>query len=427
MQAKEILDLVTKIDVISLKDAEARKEWYDFINKNRDCIGAEFVELLSKLDYLQIEVVTEAIKYGLNIEQIKVLANPEFDEKFMKNLVNGLYYDDIEPEKMKLYAKKEYKDDIIGLNKLAKYLDIQILKKYLNADLKMWQKLVIFRFLSCYPDIPQERVDVMCNKEFFPEQLEQLKKYVLECKRINLEQLELIANPRFNSYQMEEIFLGIIYNLKKEQIEFYAKPEISSIEMSYIRLGFVNNLPIKAIEYYSSKEFTSEAVEEIYKCLIEGISLEKTEFIVELASGDSEKIYLYKEISGYGFSNEDMQEIVTASKHPSREELKQFLRLLRWKIPCEQVKSYAISGFNSYQLEEICEGYEGRLSKEQIEVYAKKEIHYTKMKALRKCFDKGYPIKLVEIMAEPHISVSDIEKDWENDKNLRKLFFQIFD
>ena len=418
MYNEGILKFVEKLD------SSERKSWYELISKKPEIISAEFIKTVDKLNYAQIYDVKRAIKAGLNLETIKIFAKPEFKRSEMGNILNGIL-GGIELEKIKLYAQKEYANEIWALNEVAKKLDFQILKKYLDLDLHLWQKVEILKYLADNPNVSQQRVDVLCNKRFNGHQVDELENCIKLCEEISIEQLKIIANPEFDNYQMEEIALGYLHKLKNFQVLFYAKPEIKTLKMRYMRLGFENNLSLGSIKYYSSEKIGNFAVKEVYECFIEGLTLEKTRCIVDISRGDENKIYWYRIIAKkYHFSNKDLQELSNATIVTSCM-LREIFGLLENGVLLEQVIKYAKRGLDSMQLEEIRKGYENGLSYEEIETYAKRKIHHYQMETLRISLEKGVPIECVEEMAESNMTVKQIELKCAENTDLYELIYQI--
>lgn len=224
-----------------------------------------------------------------------------------------------------------------------------------------------------------------------------------------MEQLKIIANPKFDEKQMTEVHSGYINGLKPNQVAFYAKPEIPFWRMYYIRLGFENGVSLRKIYFYSGvgKKFGDNALKEVYECFLQGVSIEEVKVLVDVStqSYDTHLIYrniqMAKEIVRSGCSLQDLQEISNTSSIPKDMTFEYVLKGLKNNISIENIKYYVTTGIYYFsKIDEIISGFKHGLTQEQVKLFARNDFGDGTMRIVRLCLEYGMSIQQVQTMIE---------------------------
>ena len=397
MTKKEILAFIEKLTEGS---GDSRESWYNVLKNNPQLISKEFCDCISELNYDQILDVLMGLEKGLGFDTIKIYAKPDLSSKMMNSLRLVLQKKETDPEKVKLYAKKEYEEYVSILNLLVPYLEYGDFKKWLSMEeIAPWKRVYMLNFIYKHPEVSECRLKVLYNNKFGEEILEELQYWI--CKRkISLKQLKIIANPNFDNYQMHEVGLGFFNGLSIEQVAFYAKPEINFCRMNIMRRGFEKGFSIAKINFCSNPELNQFSADLLCKALEEGVSFEKVKYIAKRTQyfygGGTPAIRLLTRISEYLNIN-DMKEVINPICVNS--EYEEILDGLKSGLSIEQVKFYSTAEFDYQQMRAIKNGFKNGLSMEQVEIYAKTQFDAYVMDELRKCLEAGMSLDIVKKLA----------------------------
>jgi hypothetical protein len=124
---------------------------------------------------MQIKYIRQGIRDGLTLEQLKYLANPDFNNPQMKSVEEGL----------------------------ANGLSMDEIKLFIDNK---------FNIAQC----------------------EELLKIILEDK-LNPDEIDLIADSCFNQFKMEELADGFNNGLSLEEVDLYADPKFTANQMNEIK------------------------------------------------------------------------------------------------------------------------------------------------------------------------------------------------
>jgi len=226
--------------------------------------------------------------------------------------------------------------------------------------------------------------------------------------KVTLDYKLLIGVYRLSGYQLEEVRLGFKYGLTREQVEFYAKPYFEALQMDEIRLGFERGLSFEQVSVYAKPEFGYNEMREIRLGFEHGLTQEQVEFYAK-----PEYPYWLMRIiresfeSKFTLSPEQKEFFINFStnldcKKDPRECIKigeVFLGFVNG-LSIDQIKIYARSEFDGFQMREIRLGLKDGLSLEQIRYYAKPYFDSTQMREIRLGFVKGLTQEQIDLYAK---------------------------
>lgn len=410
MQKKQIEAFIEKLTEGS---ETSRKDWYVILSQNPQFICKEFVELISNLKYnSQIYQVKFGIRDGLSLEQIKVYAKPEFSVEAMQDISYSIKHG-LDFRKIKLYAKKEYENYIRQLNLISKKLNIEVLRKYLEMDLTVYDKVKRLVFISEHPNITSERIDIICSSEFkdaWDSDVHTVAFRKILDEELSIDELKIILNPNFNMLQIDEVALGFKHGLTEEQVRLYADEKFNFNRIHYFRLGLENNLPQNEIDFYINIDRDS-MIEGFYKCFINGLTMEEVKFIEYHTryTYSSQDIEIYISVLKKGMTISDLQEIMD-SQTLILCDIEEIISELESGLSAETIKFYWKKGLNHHQMKEVRFGFESGLNSSQIELYAQNDFSKDKMSAILNCFISGMSSKEIEKMIKSNKTPQEIEK-----------------
>lgn len=415
MQKKQIEDFIEKLTEGS---ENSRKDWYVILSQNPQFICKEFVKLISNLKYdSQIYQVKSGIRDGLSLEQIKVYAKPEFSSELMRDIEYSIK-EGLDFRKIKLYAKKEYEIHICHLNSIAKDLSIEILRKYLEMDLTIYDKVKRLEFISKHPDINSERIDIICSSKFKDawnsDDHTEVFWEILD-EELSIDELKIILNPKFDENQINEVALGFKHGLTEEQVRLYADERFNFMRMQYFRLGLENNLHQNEIDFYVNID-NAYRIEGIYECFINGLTMEEVKFIEYHTryTNLSSDIKKYISVLKKGMTISDLQEIMDSHSLIDRD-IEEIISELESELSVETIKFYWKKGLNYRQMKNVRFGFKSGLDSSQIELYAQKDLSEDKMYEILKCLISGMSSKEIEKMRKSNKTPEEI-------KNVRHNF-----
>lgn len=294
----------------------------NFMSNNRD-IQQEYINILANknLNDLQFNELTATIKKSwkdLTIEQLKFIANPEFNHNQMYEITLG-YMHKLKQRQISFYAKAKNPcwrmmyirlgfENKLSIKKINYYLSnkfdssykmecvykcflyglsLEEVKDIVEISKGNTKKINIYRYFLVNGFTIQDlreiaNIDIDIIEGFYKIE-EELK------RRLSVEQIKFLLMEELNFSQMTEVIKGFEYGLTQQQIETYAKRGIDSEVMKEFRICFEcgssikeikklikNNMSICDISTFrqkKEKEKENAQNEHLYKLICENLNL----------------------------------------------------------------------------------------------------------------------------------------------------------
>lgn len=220
--------------------------------------------------------------------------------------------------------------------------------------------------------------------------------------------------------QLKEISDGFRHGLTKEQIEIYANPEYDSKQMQQLREGLEKGLDVSQ---YANPSIPHDEMSEIRKSLEQGTLTP----VKENNRSEAEKSFAIP-VEDYSkeFSDKMTEALLKSyqviNKLGLNEHPKELLELTQkgiemskqgQPIPKEMVKQIDLYAFNDKQIEQIDLGLAHGLSKDDVAVYAKPKTPAERMASWRERLEKIKPWNHKESV----VPQRKIDKDRSDDIN----------
>lgn len=225
---------------------ELNKEILDNINKK--------LPNAPEYDLKQMRAIKLGLKHELNIDEIKLYADPKYDGDQMREILYGILYARnkfLNIEQVKAYADSKY-----DWKQMREIRD-GFLRKFTTDEMKLyidpkfsWEQmheiLCGILVVKKYGD-NMEKVKLYADPKFSAEQMHEIfysfasTRVSVNGNKLSIDQVKLYADPKYNLKQMKEIQLGYQHGLTKEQILTYANPKFSEEQMGKIRKDFEND------------------------------------------------------------------------------------------------------------------------------------------------------------------------------------------
>jgi hypothetical protein len=212
-----------------------------------------------------------------------------------------------------------------------------------------------------------------------------------------LDEFKLFAKPEFNVEQMKTISVCISYDeFSKEFIEALSNPKFDAATMESFLNDVSDGIKPDDVLLYMNPAFSKEQ-REIIKEAIQDASM----------FGKNKDLYnkYIKEIVNPSLSAEEMKEVKEKYKEAAEEDWKNtFLD----NIVLIEFKD-VLKKCNSYQKQEIYDGYYKKLSNDKIALYADSELSPERMEQIKLGLINGLTKKQVSLYANRYFSVEQMK------------------
>lgn len=172
------------------------------------------------------------------------------------------------------------------------------------ANLMMQDSPVGWFFILKKKKIPKDIKDVMEGMENGQISL------IREAFEADLEitKIREFVKPKFDYYQMRQIYNGLKVGLSIDQVRIYAKPYFEAQRMKHIKQALQRGVNIDHVKEFAKPTYTSNQMNEIYNALAEGIPFEKVcEFVTPNVSVVDMIKYFQKLEKEYGIMGNNEQ------------------------------------------------------------------------------------------------------------------------
>lgn len=211
-------------------------------------------------------------KYKISINQAKVYADSRFDVDQMKTILTSFAL--VPEDTVKIYALPsltscQMNSIIRALNYIKEYPDklsktsltIDRIKRFAVINYDSFQMDEIYKCLKNIPNLSHEKLEMMYDYHFCPGQLKQIR-YGFE-SGLSFEQVELYAYHDMNSTCMEIIRNGLMNKSIADKVYIYAKQCYDATQMEEIKKGLEQGYPINIINIYADPKFDSRQMKEL--------------------------------------------------------------------------------------------------------------------------------------------------------------------
>lgn len=265
-------------------------------------LDTEQIKLYAKPDfnYDQMIQITYGLKNGLNHKQICTYAKPEFDNFQMCNIRKG-FEEGLSTKEITVYAKPEFWPEQMDFLKSVfkeKKLTIDQVKFFANPR---YSVALMKKLCSALEDgLTTEEV-----KEAEKFNMSKFDIYQIDMilfgysEGLTTEQVKVYANPKFAPSQMRRIIDGFKSGLTEEQVKCYAKPELNTVQMDRICSGLEKGyLSINQSDIYANTLFNESQTANVIEGYRMGLTTEQIKFYAK-PKFDSEQMYQIR----FGFEN----------------------------------------------------------------------------------------------------------------------------
>ena len=325
--------------------------------RNNSKLNEDFLEYIlkilpqSKYDATQVmKIIIGGLELGLDTEQIKLYAKPDFNYKQMIQIMYGLK-NGLNNKQICFYAKPEF--DGIQMCEIRKGFE---------------------------EGLSTKEISVYAKPEFWPDQMDFLKSVFKE-KNLTIDQVKLFANPRYGTALMEKLCSALEDGLTIEEVKEAKKFDMLKFDIYQIDMilfGYLKGLTTEQVKVYANPKFDPYQMGKIIEGFKSGLTEEQV------------KCYAKSE-----FNTLQMDRICSGLK--------------KGYLSVNQSDIYANTLFNESQTAKVVDGYLNGLTTEQIKFYAKPKFDSEQMYQIRIGFENG--LSLNDVMKYSSIkNIDDMEK-----------------
>ena len=324
--------------------------WLNLIRNNSKLNEEFFEDILkilpqSKADAISVmKAIRAGFEYGLDIEQIKLYAKPDFNYKQMIQIMYGLK-NGLNNKQICFYAKPEF--DGIQMFEIRKGFEEGLSTKEISVYAKpeFWPDQMDFlKSVFKEKNLTIDQVELFADPRYGTALMEKLCsaledgltiEEVKEAKKFNMlkfdiyqidmilfgyfeglttEQVKVYANPKFDPYQMGKIIEGFKSGLTEEQVKCYAKPEFNTLQMDRICSGLEEGyLSVNQSDIYANTLFNESQTAKVVDGYLNGLTTEQIKFYAK-PKFDSEQMYQIRIGFENGLSLNDVMKFSNISK-----------------------------------------------------------------------------------------------------------------
>lgn len=325
--------------------------------RNNSKLNQDFLEYIlkilpqSKYDATQVmKIIIGGLELGLDTEQIKLYAKPDFNYKQMIQIMYGLK-NGLNNKQICFYAKPEF--DGIQMCEIRKGFE---------------------------EGLSTKEISVYAKPEFWPDQMDFLKSVFKE-KNLTIDQVKLFANPRYGTALMEKLCSALEDGLTIEEVKEAKKFDMLKFDIYQIDMilfGYLKGLTTEQVKFYANPKFNSDQMYKIINAFKNGLTEEQV------------KCFAKPDLSAR------QMEIICSG-------------LENGYLSVNQSNIYATTLFNDGQTYRVVEGYRKGLTTEQIEFYANPIFDAEQMWQIISGFKNG--LSLNDVMKYSSIkNINDMEK-----------------
>lgn len=327
--------------------------------RNNSKLNEDFLEYIlnilpqSKNDATQVmKIIIGGLELGLDTEQIKIYAKPDFNHAQMHQIFYG-FLNGLNQKQICFYAKPKF--DICQMALIRKCFE------------EGWSTKEIALFATK----PEFDYYQMC-----------FLKSVIEEKKLTIAQFKLVAKPNYSPSLMKLIYSylekGLNIERLKEATKIFKKFDFMGNHFDAILYGYYNGLTTEQVKFYANPKFNSYQMYKIINAFKNGLTEEQV------------KCFAKPDLSAR------QMEIICSG-------------LEAGYLSVNQSNIYATTLFNDDQTYRVVEGYRKGLTTEQIEFYAKPIFDAEQMWQIISGFKNG--LSLNDVMKYSSIKkINDMEK-----------------
>ena len=207
--------------------------------------------------------IKEGVRNGLTEKQVDIYAKKCFNHEQMYEIRIGLK-EGLGEEKVLMYAKPEFDGEQMWSIKKAftDGLSVEQVKLFAKPEVQSWKMKELTKAFTKYPQLNGEQVEVLINQDFYGSGMTEITKGFME-NHLSVEQVKIIANPKLDSDQMEQLRIAFTDGLSIEQVKSIANPYTDWEKMMALRLAYYNNHGSekeieKKVELYTRPEISKK-------------------------------------------------------------------------------------------------------------------------------------------------------------------------
>ena len=367
-------------------------------------------ELLNEGFYFDILTeIIEGLNHNLTIDQIKSYAFASINTHEMmldRLIIEGKLTQD---DKFKILNSNldEYQISQIGIG-IEAGLTLDEVKIYAKPEFS-WKQMFEIRKLLEYnltadQKLTEEQIQFIANPDLEDYEMN----FIRLCyeKNIHLNDIKELMNKNIDEWQLRQIKTAIKNNLSSDEIKFIATSNLNWYEMALARSCYENNVPQNEIDDLLDLNLDADRLIEIYKGLNNGLTIEEIKIYANYIY-NVDQIYEIRLLLEYNLTAEPKltEEQIQFITNPNlnADEMQLIRVCYENNIPQNKIEELLNKDFDENQIEEIVRGLENGLTIDEVKIYAKSNLYFDQMEQIRLGLEHQLTEEQIKIIANPDL------------------------